>query len=134
MPFPSIDKKELRNFAILLGIVLFILAGLNWWRTHTSMAVVLTVIAIASEACAWLRPTLIKPIFIVLTTIAKGIGWFNTRVLLCLVFYGMLAPVGIVMRIFRKDLIDQKIDSTGLSYWRERTEKKFDRNHYERQF
>jgi hypothetical protein len=134
VPSRSIDRKELKQFAIILGIVLLILAGLNWWREHTSVAVVMAVSAMASELIALIRPVLIKPIFIVLTTIAKGIGWFNTRLLLSLVFYGLMTPIGLIMRLLRKDLIDQKINKNASTYWHERKEKKLDPKHYEKQF
>jgi polyferredoxin len=134
VPSRSIDRKDLKQFALILGIVLLILAGLNWWREHASVAVVMVVIAIASELIALIKPVLIKPVFIVLTTIAKGIGWFNTRLLLSLVFYLMMAPIGLIMRLIRKDLLDRKVNKNASTYWHERKEKKLDPKHYERQF
>jgi hypothetical protein len=134
VPSRSIDRKELKQFAIILGIVLLILAGLNWWREHASVAVVMVVIAMASELIALIKPVLIKPIFIVLTTIAKGIGWFNTRLLLSLVFYLLMAPIGLIMRLLKKDLIDQRLNKSASTYWHERNKIKFDPKHYEKQF
>ncbi|MBN1492960.1 MAG: hypothetical protein JW938_02295 [Candidatus Omnitrophica bacterium] len=130
----STNKKELKQFAIILGIVLLILAGLNWWREHETVAVLFSVIAVASELIAFIKPILIRPVFIVLTTIAKGIGWLNTRLLLSVVFYVLMAPIGIILRLIRKDVIGQRLDNKASSYWHERKEKRFDPKHYERQF
>ncbi len=130
----STDVKELKKFAIILGVVLLILASLNWWREHETVAVVFIVIAIASELIAFIKPILIKPVFITLTTVAKGIGWVNTRILLSIVFYLIMTPMGFIMRLFGKDFIDQKLDKHASTYWHERTEKIFSQKHYEKQF
>jgi hypothetical protein len=31
------------------------------------------------------------------------LGWINTRVLLCLIFYGLVTPMGIIMRRLGRD-------------------------------
>jgi hypothetical protein len=40
--------------------------------------------------------------------IAHRIGVFNTKLLLFLFYYFMLGPVSLLMRLFRRDLLDKK--------------------------
>jgi len=56
----------------------------------------------------------------VFTKAAHAIGWFNTRVILILVYYLLLTPTGLIMKLCGKDLLDRKIDRGCQSYWRER--------------
>jgi hypothetical protein len=62
------------------------------------------------------------------------LGWINTRILLGIFFYLILTPIGLIMRISGKDLIDQKIDKGAKSYWKKRERVPFDPAQYERLF
>lgn len=42
--------------------------------------------------------------------VARALGWVNTRVLLRLVFYLVLAPLGIAMRLAGRDALRLKFD------------------------
>uniref|UniRef100_A0A486XU46 SxtJ n=1 Tax=Rheinheimera sp. BAL341 TaxID=1708203 RepID=A0A486XU46_9GAMM len=49
--------------------------------------------------------------------LAAAIGWLNTRLILALVFYLLVTPLGIVLRILGK--LDYKVTSSGHSFWRD---------------
>jgi hypothetical protein len=74
-----------------------------------------------------------KPIHIAWMKFAFVLGWINTRIILGLFFYIVLTPIGLVMRVFRSDLLDQKFDAHAPSYWKRRTTP-FDPSSMERQF
>ena len=47
--------------------------------------------------------------------LAAAIGWFNTRLILAVVFYLLVTPLGIVLRILGK--LDYKATRSGHSFW-----------------
>ncbi len=51
---------------------------------------------------------------------AKYLGWVNTIVLLTLVYWLVLAPIAIVIKIVKRDILLKKLDSSTPSYWQAR--------------
>ena len=43
-------------------------------------------------------------------------GWVNTRIILVLLFYGLILPIGFIMRLFGYDPMQRKIDRQTQSY------------------
>ena len=76
----------------------------------------------------------LRPIHASWMKVAHVLGWVNTRLLLGLFFYLVLTPVGLVIRLFGKDLIQQKIDRSRKSYWVKRETGATERGRYERLF
>lgn len=65
--------------------------------------------------------------------VAQAIGWFNTRLFLTLLFVVVITPTGLIMRLFGKDILDQKLNC-GTSYWYEKKQHPVDLNYLLRQF
>lgn len=57
-----------------------------------------------------------------------------SRMILIILFYGILTPIGLVMRFFGKDFLDLKIDNSKKSYWNYRQERVLKKEDYEKQF
>jgi hypothetical protein len=53
--------------------------------------------------------------------------------LLLLIYHGLFASVGLVLRLLRCDLLDLEIDRRRSTYWHEREGEGFDPADYERQ-
>jgi hypothetical protein len=51
---------------------------------------------------------------------AHALGWFNTRVLLAVTFFTVIAIPSIIVLIARKDLLRKRLDPKALSYWDEK--------------
>ncbi len=77
---------------------------------------------------------IMKPFHIGWMKLAYFLGWFNTRLLLGIFFYLIITPTGLLMRLFGKDLLDEKIDKSAKSYWIKRDLSKFDPKHAARTF
>ena len=77
---------------------------------------------------------IMKPIHIAWMTLAFVMGWFMTRVILSIFFYLILTPMSVVMRLFGKDFIDEKMEPQRASYWKKRDLSKFDPKHIEKTF
>ena len=65
---------------------------------------------------------------------AHFIGKIVTTLLLTILFYGVFAPVGLILRLMRKDLLEQLFDPKANSYWHKHPSSQFDRTPYTRPF
>ena len=128
------EKKRLRTFGwgltgvfIIIGTIKLFTAEspeLNWQYIVAGSAAVVNLIA----------PIMIWPIYKAALFIAHYLGWFNTRLLLGLIFFLMFTPLALIFRLLRKDLLDRKFDKKANSYWQYRERKEFDPSTVENQF
>ena len=79
-------------------------------------------------------PLAIKPIYRIAMKIAGVLGYINTKLLLCIIFYLVFTPISLILKVFKKDLLDIKIDKNIDSYWVNRKTKSFNPEDYERLF
>ena len=111
--------KELRKFGITTGIIVALLFGLilpwvfsksvpKWPWTIFSVLIIWALIA----------PGTLKIVYKTWMRIGLTLGWINTKIILGIVFYLVFTPMGILMRIFRKDPMRRKMDAGATSYRR----------------
>lgn len=129
----NLDKNTFRKFGITMGMVFFIIAFLLFIRHKHNFVPILSISAIFFIS-AFIMPSILKPLYIIWMKFAFMLSWFNTRLILFIIFYLILAPVGIAMRIFGIDLIKRKMDKNENSYWQKAAKKTFNRLNYEKQF
>ncbi len=127
------EKSDLRKFGITVGLVIGILGGLLWWRGKEFYNYFF-IISIALIISGLLVPKLLLPIQKTWMTIALVIGWFMTRLILSILFYLVVTPIGLVAKLLGKEFLELKIDKSRKSYWIYREERPFDKKDYERQF
>lgn len=65
--------------------------------------------------------------------VTAPLGWFNTRLILSIVFFLVLTPMAFFARIMGKGRLDLRPRPPGETYWRKR-DKQRERNHFERTF
>ncbi|MBT4936735.1 hypothetical protein HON22_02355 [Candidatus Peregrinibacteria bacterium] len=53
---------------------------------------------------------------------AHTLGFINTKILLTLVFFLVITPIGLIMRLFGKDFLRKKMNKKIHSYWIQREE------------
>lgn len=127
------NKITLRKFAVTMGIAFLVITIILLLKGGSGIILTLAVSGLFFTA-ALIRPGPLKYIYIVWMKFAFILGWFNTRLLLLLMFYLVFMPVGLIMRIFRIDLLDRRIDKNRVSYWINKDRKVFKPLDYERQF
>jgi hypothetical protein len=70
-----------------------------------------------------LAPPVMRIIYRAAMVVATGIGWVVLRIILPIFFYLVISPIGFIVRLSGKDLLDQKIDRSAQSYWKKREPK-----------
>ena len=126
-------KKDLRSFGFTIGIILLLVAAFLFYREKESFQTFLYIAGVFI-GLALILPSMLKPIYIVWMTFAVILGWFMTRVILSLLFYAIITPIGVVLRIFGKDFLEIKKESVQGSYWNQRDSNIEKNQNYEKQF
>ena len=127
------SKREVKNFGFLFAgicflatVYLFYIGSDRWTWPLTGMVFFLVT--------GLFGYPVLRPLYLAWMKFAYILGWLNTRLLLGMFFYLIITPIGLLLRILGKDLLDQKIDRSKKSYWKLREVKPFDPKHYERLF
>ena len=113
------STKQLRQFA---GIWLPAFCGLVGWSIgqktgHWSGVEIGWVLAGLLSVGGLILPALIRPIFVGLILLTFPIGWVVSHLLLGLIFYGVVTPIGLILRIIGHDPLQLKKPS-GNSVWK----------------
>ena len=128
------DKKQVRTFGwgltiffIVIGTLKIVFSGeiaLHW---HFIAAGI-------TAAANLVFPLALLPVYKLAIFIAKGLGWFNTRLLLGLLYFIVFTLFALVLKVLGKDLLDRKLDRQAETYWNYRDRGKFDPANVENQF
>ena len=127
------SKKDLRKFGLTIGIALIVIAALLL-ITRKNSAMYFGAAGFILAALGLAVPQILKPLNKIWMSLSIILGWFMTRVILTILFYIAITPIGLLTKLFRKDFLELKIDKAKTSYWQKRDRKKFDPVDYERQF
>jgi hypothetical protein len=109
-------RKELRQFGLLVGAI-FTVIGL-WPLVFRGEPLRLWAIGIGGLliACGGAFPFILAPIHKGWMWVGHILGWINTRILLGIVFYGLVTPIGIVFRLMGKDTMRQAFAESSTTY------------------
>ncbi|MFH1619306.1 MAG: SxtJ family membrane protein, partial [bacterium] len=110
------EKKDLRQFGITVGIGMAVLGSLFWWRGKDFYSYFLGISA-ALLFLGLTAPKILNPFQKVWMSMAVLMGWVMTRIILTVFFYLVITPIGLLLRMFGKDILNRKIDKGAQSYW-----------------
>lgn len=117
MPQINTDPKSLKKFAFIMFAALVTAATIMLLK-HKNGFFWIYAIAILFFLTGIFYSRSLKPFYIAWMNLAFALGWINTRLLLCIIFYLVLTPTGLILKLFKKkDLLDNRIDINKTSYW-----------------
>ena len=126
-------RKELREFGLTIGIILVILGSVALWRGKEIYPYLLGIGALFIILGFTLSQVL-KPLQKTWMSFSIIIGFFVSRIILFILFFAVLTPIGLITRLLGKDILDQGIDRTRQSYWHDRTSEIENKKSYENQY
>ena len=127
------SARNLRRFGLTVGGAFALLGLVSWARGHHIPPLVLGSLAVGLIVPGLVAPRALGPVQRVWMRAAMVIGEFNSRVILGVFYYLVLAPVGLVRRLFG-DPLDRGLGDRTTSAWVKRERRPVDRERYERQF
>lgn len=126
-------RKQLQQFGIIGGILLC-LVGLVLWGWKKDFCPYLFMVSTVLFILGLVSPSLLKPVYKVLTILCITIGWFMSRVILSIVFFLVVSPIGIFGRLFGKKFLGLEFRKGTGSYWIKKEKTEIEKGSYERQF
>ncbi len=109
-------KKELRRFGFALGAALALVGGLLLWRGRGAGPYLLSA-SVLILLTATLFPDLLRPLERLLERLARVVTGALTYVVLTLSFFLVVTPIGLLARLFRRDLLGMKPARDQTSFW-----------------
>ena len=110
------DRTELRNFGLIVGGIFgaigvwpAVIRGGSVRQWMVGLAVVLIVPAL-------LAPRTLAPAHRVWMALGSVLGWVNTRIVLALIFFGLITPMGLVLRMTGRDPMQRAFDPKATTY------------------
>ncbi|AFN74876.1 hypothetical protein MROS_1642 [Melioribacter roseus P3M-2] len=115
------DNKATRKFPLIFGIIflsIFLYFQFATGRSYT----LLLFLAILSGLAGFLPVKTIYPVYKIWMTIAVFLSYFMSRFILIVLFYFIITPIGLFLRLFGKEFLELRFDKEKKSYWNKREE------------
>jgi len=129
------QARDLERFAVVISSVLLLIAVLLFWLgRNPGRSLLFTGAAIVIIIAALFSPFLLRPLHKTWMALAFFLGGVMSRLILTLLFYLILTPVGLLLRLFGKDLLHLRRNPRLQSYWLERTAAANTPDRYKRPF
>ena len=105
----DVSEKELRNFGLTVGLIFIVIAfwpavwrgeAFRVWALIPGVILVMTGLSF---------PKILATVFKVWMKIGHVLGWINTRIILGAVFFVIITPMGLIMRMFGWDSMSRTL-------------------------
>jgi hypothetical protein len=115
---------SMRVFGLIMLIGFGVLGGLllwSWTRNAGAWRLVLggTLVTIGVVVCLWAlaSPRTVTPVYHGWMRFGLGLGTVVSTVLLSLLYFIVITPVGALMRLTGTDPLERRLDAAAASYW-----------------
>ena len=123
---------QARKFGFTVGIAFGALGGVLLWRDRATLATVAWVLGGLLIAGALVAPRALMPVERAWMAMARGISKVTTPIVMGIVYFLVVFPIGFLVRTFGKNPIVRQ--SSGGSYWVVRSRESVRGGGMERQF
>ena len=112
------SRRDLRWFGLLLPVFFAIVGLLVWRRTGslTSGTILWAGGGLVSALFA-LWPASRRRIYVGWMYAVYPIGWTVSHLLLGMVYFAIITPIGLTLRLLRRDPLDRGFDREAPTYW-----------------
>lgn len=110
---PELDRKGLREFGLMTGGIVAILFGLFFpWVFELSLPVWPWIIFGVLGAWGLAAPMSLRPVYRGWMRFGLLLSKITTPIIMGIVFYGVITPFSLALKIFRKDAMRRKFDDS----------------------
>ena len=129
------SRRQLNQFGFVwLGFVA-LFGVIAWFKLGSpGLARGLWLAAVLVPVVGWSVPAFMRLVFVGMSYLAWPIGFVVSHLVLAAVFYLVLTPIGLIMRLFGYDPMRRGFDREAASYWVERPAAAAEPRRYFRQF
>lgn len=117
--FDRKEKTEIgseKSFGLTFGTIVSVLGvlpviagqGPRWWALAAGLLFLIF---------SFLRPSIFRLPNFVWFKFGLVLNSFVSPIILAVLFYLVFTPIGLLLRLWRKDILSLRFDDVGLSYW-----------------
>ena len=112
------SERELRWFGPILAFIFGVIGAAVFWQFDSLPAArVLWAVGLGlGLLCLAVRPIRL-PLYLVWMHAVAPIGWTLSHLVLATVFYLIITPIAVVMRVFGRDKLERRFDESLETYW-----------------
>lgn len=110
-------RRQLLVFGLAWLAVLGLLGWESWHRGRHPAAEAAWVIAAAVPLAGLISPAFLRYVYLATSYATYPVGFAVSHLVLALVYYLALTPIGLTMRLFRHDPLSRRFDPEAQSYW-----------------
>ncbi len=111
------SRTELRTFGLMVGgLVAGIFGLLLPMLRNRAEPIWPWIIGAAFAVPAMVRPELLAAVHRTWTRIGLALGWINNRVILTILFFAVIAPMGLIMRAMGKNPMARRFEPQASTY------------------
>jgi hypothetical protein len=127
-------RRQLALFGALWLIFFAIVGWIVWDKTQSRPASLsIWTLAVVIPVIGWIWPAWMRIVYVGAAYAAFPIGLVISHVVLALVYYAVLTPTGLLVRLFLFDPMRRRFEPEAKTYWVRRREQQ-DVKRYFRQF
>ena len=130
----DVTKTDLRKFGFIMGGMFALIFGglLPWIFNAESWPIWPFIVLVVFWALALIIPESLRKVNEIWIKVGNVLGWVNSRIILGIMFYLLIFPIGLLLKVFGKDAMNRKLESDTDSY--RRISKQRDPKHLEKPF
>lgn len=122
----NVSKMILRKFGLLVGGVFLLIGFLINNSSQSSIGTIFLLMGGLLLIFGLLLPNSLSVVYKVWMSLAFVLGWVMSRVLLIILFYGVITTIGYIAKIMGKKFLDLKFEPNKNSYWIKKSDAKID--------
>ena len=125
------ERTQIRNFSIVMAVAFLVMGFILFFRQKPEF-LLLWLTGVAFLATGMIRPVWLRFLYVPWMKLGMIMSWVNTRLILGIIYYGLVTPIGLVMRLCGADPLHRAGSKHAASYWIPRPQKTFEKSDYER--
>jgi hypothetical protein len=108
--------RQLRQFGAMC-LVALPLVGWLWGGSGLTLGI-LAAIGLVLAALGGVAPRALAPVFVGLSLVTIPIGLVIGELILLMIYFGLLLPIGLAFRLIGRDALELTVDRSAPTYWR----------------
>lgn len=130
---PPDTPESLRSFGLIMaGMLIFMFAFVLPWLFSYNMPYWPFIAALGFAVAGMLRPMLLAPVNKIWLKLSNVLGWINTRIIMGIMYFLLIVPIGLLLKLLGKDPLADMSSANTDSY--RIVTKPRDKKHLERPF
>ena len=111
-----IKKNQNKQFGLLLSFVIFVFLTIQFYNTN-NLNIYISILGVFILIMTFLKPNYLKPLTVLWIKFGVLLGSVVAPIVMAIIFFGVMTPIGIILKLFGKDLLKLKKTKNKKSFW-----------------